>query len=82
MSTDIPRATAARLATYCRLLEEMEEAGRRIASSDDLAAAAGVSPAQVRQDLSHFGHFGKHGPGYDIRYLIERIRDTLGPAGP
>jgi redox-sensing transcriptional repressor len=77
MGLDIPPATAARLATYRRLLEEMEDGGRKLASSDDLAAAAGVSPAQVRRDLSHFGHFGKHGPGYDIRYLIELIRDTL-----
>jgi redox-sensing transcriptional repressor len=60
------------------VLTDLEEAGAALASSKVLAERAGVTPAQVRKDLSYFGHFGKRGLGYDIGHLAERIRSILG----
>ena len=41
------------------------------------AIALGISSAQIRKDLSHFGEFGKQGTGYHINYLIEQLRNIL-----
>jgi redox-sensing transcriptional repressor len=43
-----------------------------------LAALCGISAAQLRKDLSHFGSFGKRGFGYPIADLIPRLREILG----
>ena len=37
----------------------------------------GISSAQIRKDLSHFGEFGKQGTGYHINYLIDQLRQIL-----
>jgi redox-sensing transcriptional repressor len=37
----------------------------------------GISSAQIRKDLSHFGEFGKQGTGYHINYLIEKLQEIL-----
>jgi redox-sensing transcriptional repressor len=37
----------------------------------------GISSAQIRKDLSHFGEFGKQGMGYDIAYLRHQLRKIL-----
>jgi redox-sensing transcriptional repressor len=78
MSTEISSSTVRRLATYYRVLNDLREAGEAVASSMVLAERSGVTPAQVRKDLSYFGHFGKRGLGYDIAHLAERIRSILG----
>jgi len=52
--------------------------GTSMASSEELAAAAGVTSAKVRKDLSHLGSYGTRGVGYDIAYLIHQIRRELG----
>ncbi|HUP00256.1 MAG TPA: redox-sensing transcriptional repressor Rex [Gemmatimonadota bacterium] len=67
-----------RLSHYLRLLESFEAAGQRTISSDDLAARGGMTSAQVRKDLSHFGSFGKRGLGYPVPVLRARITEILG----
>ena len=81
MSTEISSSTVRRLATYYRVLGELEGEGHVVASSRLLAERSGVTAAQVRKDLSHFGNFGKRGLGYDTSYLAERIRTILGLDG-
>src|SRR5688500_14352304 len=49
-----------------------------VASSEELAVAAGVNSAKVRKDLSHLGSYGTRGVGYDVAYLIHQIRRELG----
>ena len=52
--------------------------GTAVASSEELARAAGVTSAKVRKDLSHLGSYGTRGVGYDVAYLIHQIRRELG----
>jgi redox-sensing transcriptional repressor len=52
--------------------------GRDSTSSSELAGLCGISAAQLRKDLSHFGSFGKRGFGYPIDDLIPRLREILG----
>jgi redox-sensing transcriptional repressor len=54
-----------------------EEAGKVTTSSHELGQRLGISSAQIRKDLSHFGEFGKQGTGYHINYLIEQLRQIL-----
>ena len=44
---------------------------------DELGEMLGISSAQIRKDLSHFGEFGKQGTGYHINYLSEQLRRIL-----
>lgn len=46
-------------------------------SSQDLGQKLNANPAQIRKDLAYFGEFGKKGIGYDVPYLIEKIRQIL-----
>jgi redox-sensing transcriptional repressor len=71
-------STIARLSLYLRLLAELAADGSATVSSDELAAGAGVSAAQVRKDLSLFGTFGKRGLGYGVAELSDRLREILG----
>src|SRR5690606_29024025 len=48
-----------------------------ITSSHELGQRLGISSAQIRKDLSHFGGFGKQGTGYQIAYLQEKLRQVL-----
>lgn len=72
----IPEATASRLLGYLRVLTEYSDA--RTASSQDLAAAAGVDAAKLRRDLSFLGSYGVRGVGYDVATLIDEISRALG----
>ncbi len=74
----ISDSTVRRLSHYLRILEVLEADGRTTVSSDDLAERGGMTPAQVRKDLSHFGSFGKRGLGYPVPVLRGRIADILG----
>ncbi|MFO0937616.1 MAG: redox-sensing transcriptional repressor Rex [Gemmataceae bacterium] len=69
----LSRAAALRLSLYLRCLR-----GEETVSSGQLAAAVGVSDAQVRRDLAALGHLGRRGIGYDAVELIEVIRKKLG----
>jgi redox-sensing transcriptional repressor len=72
----ISDSTVGRLSLYLRILREYT--GGRTVSSEELAAAAGTSAAQVRKDLSLFGTFGKRGLGYSVPELIGELRSILG----
>lgn len=78
MDHEIPDIVIGRLPVYLRELSRMErEAGKTTTSSHELAERLGISSAQIRKDLSHFGEFGKQGTGYHINYLIERLSEIL-----
>jgi redox-sensing transcriptional repressor len=75
---DIPDIVIGRLPLYLRALSYMaKEAGKVTTSSHELGQRLGISSAQIRKDLSHFGEFGKQGTGYHINYLIEKLREIL-----
>jgi len=60
-----------------RALTYLAEEGQEIASSQELGDRLGISSAQIRKDLSHFGEFGKQGIGYDILFLSQQLRRIL-----
>lgn len=76
--TRIADSTVRRLSGYYRILAGLRAKGETTVASTGLARRAGVTPAQVRKDLSFFGQFGKRGTGYDVALLEGRIRDILG----
>ncbi len=73
----IPDIVISRLPQYLRSLQRMANENRLITSSQELAERLGISAAQIRKDLSLFGEFGKQGTGYDIHFLIEKLRSIL-----
>jgi len=73
----VPDIVIGRLPIYLRALAHIEDEGQRIIASKDLAKRLGMSSAQIRKDLSHFGEFGKQGMGYDVAYLREQLRGVL-----
>jgi redox-sensing transcriptional repressor len=75
---EIPDIVIGRLPLYLRELHRMEsEPDKATTSSHELGERLGISSAQIRKDLSHFGEFGKQGTGYHINYLIERLTEIL-----
>ena len=76
-SNDIPDIVIGRLPVYLRALSFMAMAGQEITSSAELAERLGISSAQIRKDLSHFGEFGKQGTGYRISHLQDQLRKIL-----
>lgn len=74
----IPDIVIGRLPIYLRALTHMAQEGDKVTtSSHELGQRLGISSAQIRKDLSHFGEFGKQGTGYHIKYLIEQLRHIL-----
>ncbi|RCK75660.1 MAG: Redox-sensitive transcriptional regulator (AT-rich DNA-binding protein) [Anaerolineae bacterium] len=73
----IPDIVIGRLPQYLRSLQRMQSENRLITSSQELAERLGISAAQIRKDLSLFGEFGKQGTGYNIHFLIEKLRSIL-----
>ena len=73
----IPDIVIGRLPIYLRALSFLVAEGRQITSSQELGDRLGISSAQIRKDLSHFGEFGKQGTGYDIAFLYEQLRNIL-----
>jgi redox-sensing transcriptional repressor len=82
LERSIPDATVARLPVYHRVLQGLTERGIVTVSSEDLAAACGVSSAKLRKDLSYLGSYGTRGVGYDVEYLSYHISRSLGVAQP
>ncbi|HSM55278.1 MAG TPA: redox-sensing transcriptional repressor Rex [Candidatus Sulfomarinibacteraceae bacterium] len=75
---EIPDIVIGRLPIYLRALIRLAEEGERTTtSSHELGERLGISSAQIRKDLSHFGEFGKQGTGYHIKYLIEQLQRIL-----
>jgi redox-sensing transcriptional repressor len=75
---DVPAASVARLPGYLRALTALSGDGVASVSSEELAAAAGVSSAMLRKDLSHLGSYGVRGVGYDVERLASEIAAALG----
>jgi len=73
----ISEAVVRRLPVYLRFLNELSKKGVHTVSSQDLGQKLDLNPAQIRKDLAYFGEFGKKGIGYDVDYLIEKIRQIL-----
>lgn len=74
---EIPDIVVGRLPVYLRALSRMAQDGQQITSSKELGERLGISSAQIRKDLSHFGEFGKQGTGYQIQFLVEQIQRIL-----
>ncbi len=74
---EVPDIVVSRLPIYLRSLYILAGEGKEITSSQELAARLGLSSAQIRKDLSHFGEFGKQGTGYNIQFLRERLEHIL-----
>jgi redox-sensing transcriptional repressor len=77
-ATDIPRVVVERLPVYARALGLLAADGVEVVSSEELGVQLGVTPAQIRKDLSYFGRFGKQGRGYQVHPLLQRLRRILG----
>ena len=78
VAEEIPDIVIGRLPVYLRALTHLAAEGEKTnTSSHELGQRLGISSAQIRKDLSHFGEFGKQGTGYHIHYLIEQLRAIL-----
>lgn len=76
-SPKISEAVVRRLPIYLRFLNELNMKNIRTVSSQELGRRLDMNPAQIRKDLNYFGEFGKKGIGYDVSFLIEKIRQIL-----
>jgi redox-sensing transcriptional repressor len=77
LSNRIPDIVIGRLPLYLRALTRLQQEGRDVTSSHELGRRLGISSAQIRKDLSHFGGFGKQGTGYQIEFLVDKLRQVL-----
>ena len=77
MPSNIPDIVISRLPVYLRALERLSQEGQEVTSSHELGKHLGISSAQIRKDLSHFGGFGKQGTGYKIAFLKDQLRQVL-----
>jgi redox-sensing transcriptional repressor len=73
----IPDIIVSRLPIYLRALRHMQAQKQQTTSSQELGEQVGISAAQIRKDLSQFGEFGKQGTGYNIAFLIGKLREIL-----
>ena len=74
----VPLQTVERLSLYRKVLVELHEEGVADIFSHRLAALTGVTPAQLRRDLSIFGSFGSVVRGYEVFPLLVTIGKLLG----
>ena len=77
MSLDIPDVVIERLPQYLRSLRALKNRNIALVSSADLGIESGVTPAQIRKDLSYFGKFGKQGQGYNVKDLTDDLSRIL-----
>jgi redox-sensing transcriptional repressor len=73
----IPDIVIGRLPIYLRTLKLLSEQEQSVTSSQELGHLLGISSAQIRKDLSHFGEFGKQGTGYNIAFLCQQLEAIL-----
>ncbi|MNM25922.1 Redox-sensing transcriptional repressor Rex [compost metagenome] len=76
-SDKISEAVVRRLPVYLRFLNDLHRREISTVSSQELGQRLDLNPAQIRKDLAYFGDFGRKGIGYDVAYLIEKIRHIL-----
>lgn len=74
---EIPDIVISRLPVYLRTLKLLLDRGKDVTSSQELGELLGISSAQIRKDLSHFGEFGKQGTGYNIPFLCQELEKIL-----
>lgn len=74
---EIPDIVIGRLPVYLRTLKQLVSQGREVTSSQELGELLGISSAQIRKDLSHFGEFGKQGTGYNTNFLCNQLEEIL-----
>lgn len=75
---DVPDVVIQRLPLYLRALSALPTKPGLVVTSMDLSAGSGVSPAQIRKDLSFFSPIGHPGRGYEARQLAGALRRILG----
>lgn len=73
----ISEAVVRRLPVYLQVLKDLLKRDVQTVSSQVLGNKLDLNPAQIRKDLAYFGDFGRKGIGYDVSYLIEKIRQIL-----
>lgn len=73
----ISEAVVRRLPLYLRYLNNLQNMNVRTVSSQQLGEALDLNPAQIRKDLACFGEFGRKGIGYEVDYLIGKIKNIL-----
>lgn len=78
MDRPIPLGVVKRLPVYYRFLTGLMKKEIERISSQELADKLGVTASQIRQDLNHFGSFGRRGYGYRVKELQEVIAYILG----
>ncbi len=76
-NSQVPDIVVARLPLYLQMLKRLQRDGEYNTSSQELGLKLGISAAQIRKDLSHFGEFGKQGTGYSISFLIDSLEEIL-----
>lgn len=69
--------TIARLSIYLRCLQQLETEETVTVSSQDLADRFHLNSAQIRKDLAYFGEFGIRGVGYNVRELMDHLKEIL-----
>lgn len=74
----ISQNTVSRLPKYIRLLSELENTGVERVSSANIGQLLGMTPSQIRQDLSSFGSYGAQGYGYSVSTLKEGLEKVMG----
>lgn len=78
MKKPISINTVRRLPRYLRKLDELNKNDVFRISSYQLGEMLGLTPSQIRQDLSAFGGFGQQGYGYSVPLLRNEIAMILG----
>ena len=74
----IPRKSIYRFSLYLRCLQGLSRDNVSTVSSERLAKAAKVNPAQLRRDLAYLGNSGRRGFGYYVTELKDRIDSLMG----
>lgn len=78
MAGYVSDAVIRRLPGYYRHLRELETAGVKQISSQELGKRMQLTPSQIRQDINCFGGFGRQGYGYNVAELKGHIGEILG----
>lgn len=74
----IPEVVVSRLPMYVRGLSDLLKEGIEFVSSGDLGSRLGITPVQIRKDLSYCGRLGRRGRGYNVRLLLAELNEILG----
>jgi redox-sensing transcriptional repressor len=74
----IPRSVVRRFPQYLLHMQRLRQKGSAWVSSTDIAAALGMTPSTVRQDLIHIEYSGVAKRGYSISDLETALAQALG----